>query len=340
MQKQVAAGPKVTPFLENAIHAARRGATLTRRLLAFARRQDLKREAVDLNEMIPGLIGLIRGTFDPAVVIDTEIPEGLPAVETDAGQLESSLLNLAINARDAMPKGGVLAIGAEAVTHPGGDDLAAGPYVRIRVSDTGEGMDAETLSRAVEPFFTNKGVGKGTGLGLSMAHGLAMQSGGKLKIISHRGVGTTVDLWLPVAPIMAGAADVSIGPTEVWSDPKRLVILAVDDDALVLFNTVAMLQDQGHTVLSAGSGREALLVLDGAERIDLVISDHAMPQMTGLQLAKSLATRRPGLPVVLASGYAELPPEADPTLLKLRKPFGQVDLARAIAEIMRPVKTA
>jgi PAS domain S-box-containing protein len=339
VQSRMAEGPQVTKFLDNAMQSARRGTTLTRRLLAFARRQALKREAVDLNELIPGLIGLIQGTFDPSVIVDVRIPGDLPPVDTDAGQLESSLLNLALNARDAMPKGGVLTIEAKPATHRGGDDLAVGCYVRIRVTDTGEGMDPETLARAVEPFFTTRGPGKGAGLGLSMAHGLAMQSGGKLGIISHKGAGTTVELWLPVARVAAEPADAPNALEDDTAQPHPLIILAVDDDPLVLFNTVAMLQDQGHMVLSASSGREALLVLDSADHVDLVMSDHAMPHMTGVQLAKVLATRRPGLPVMLASGYAELPPKADPRLLKLTKPFDQMELARAIATTMHPTGT-
>jgi PAS domain S-box-containing protein len=337
-QKRMTPTPRISPFLDNAMHAARRGAALTQRMLSFARRRELRREAVNLNESIPSLMGLIRGTFDPNVITQVRMADDLPAVLTDPAQLEASLLNLALNGCDAMPGGGVLTVEAEAISHPGDANLAEGRYVRIRISDTGEGMDAETLTRAVEPFFTTKGMGKGTGLGLSMAHGLAVQSGGRLALTSQKGRGTFADMWLPVETAPSEQPD---DPREDAGSPAkldRLVVLAVDDDPLVLFNTVAMLQEQGHVVFSAKSGEEALAVLDGAGRMDLVVSDHAMPNMTGLQLAQALRVRRPELPVILISGYAKLPDGADSRLLKVSKPFGQLELARAVAEIMHAAR--
>jgi CheY-like chemotaxis protein len=202
------------------------------------------------------------------------------------------------------------------------------------VADTGQGMDEETLGRAMEPFFTTKGVGKGTGLGLAMVHGLAAQSGGCLRLKSAPGGGTTVELWLPQADdadvrqvIVVGA-----GPHEEEDIPP-LLVLAVDDDSLVLLNTVAMLEDLGHRVFPAISGKDALALLR-RQSVDLVITDYAMPQMTGLQLAQAIKQKHSGLPILLATGYADLPPDADRSLARLAKPFLQKDLAQALREVM------
>ncbi|MDP3852830.1 PAS domain-containing sensor histidine kinase [Phenylobacterium sp.] len=334
VMKRIPVHPRTTPLIENAIHAAQRGATLTRRMLAFARRQELRREAVDVHNLVGGLVGLVERSIGPTVKVEVRLATGLPPVETEANQLESALLNLAVNARDAMPDGGVLTIWAEMADHPGGDNLPEGPYVRIGVTDTGEGMDEETLGRAVDPFFTTKGVGKGTGLGLSMVHGLAEQSRGRLKLASRKGDGSTIELWLPVAtgPVIQApiAADLPVDP-----DAAPLVILAVDDDELVLLNTGAMLEDLGHAVFAARSGQEALAVLRRGKRVDLVISDHAMPNMTGVQLAEAIRAEWPDVPLILASGYAELPAGSEPAVIQLAKPFGQAELAHAIAQLAR-----
>jgi CheY-like chemotaxis protein len=195
-------------------------------------------------------------------------------------------------------------------------------------------MDEETRLRAAEPFYTTKGVGKGTGLGLSMVHGLAEQSGGRLVIHSQLGEGTTVDLWLPQAAVedarrvFSGTA----GTDDIY-DTAPLVVLAVDDDALVLINTVAMLEDLGHCVFPAASAKEALAILR-RERIDLMITDYAMPQMTGLQLADAIRADRPGLSIILATGYAELARGAETQLPRLAKPFLQRDLAASIRQVV------
>jgi CheY-like chemotaxis protein len=215
-------------------------------------------------------------------------------------------------------------------------DLAAGRYVRLSVTDSGEGMDAETVARATEPFFTTKGVGKGTGLGLPMVHGLVQQSGGALRLHSGKGKGTTVELWLPVAE--AGATPPVAGPVRAPPTARPMRVLAVDDDALVLMNTAAMLEDLGHTVLQAETGDEALAVLRREPAIDLVITDQAMPGMTGAQFAEAAAAERPELPVLLATGYAELPPGTATGLRRLAKPFSQADLAHAINEIAEQTK--
>ena len=198
-------------------------------------------------------------------------------------------------------------------------------------------MDDTTLGRAAEPFFTTKGIGKGTGLGLSMVHGLAEQSGGRLSLSSRPDEGTTVVLWLPVAgsegttPTVQAARPAAQAPAEA----RPLVIVAVDDDPLVLMNTTAMLEDLGHTVIDAMSGAEALEKLESAGRVDLVITDHAMPSMTGSQLAQQIRARWPNLPIVLATGYAELPPGGNETLPRLSKPFSQAELAKIVESSVR-----
>jgi len=254
----------------------------------------------------------------------------LPAVESDPVQLESALMNIVINARDAMPHGGAIAltISCERVG-PGALDLAPGDYVRLAVVDQGEGMSEATLARATEPFFTTKGIGKGTGLGLAMIHGLTTQSGGTLRLRSRVGVGTEVEIWLPAATRDVSNAPV-LTPAVTGASSRPLKILAVDDDALVLFSTVAMLEDLGHTVIGASSGEEALQALAEADCVDLLITDHAMPRMTGAQLARRVAEILPNLPIVLATGYAELPPGEGEGLSRLAKPFGQQQLSDAI----------
>ncbi len=247
----------------------------------------------------------------------------------DPHQLETSLLNLAVNARDAMPDGGVLTIAARNEITAGDAALAAGRYVRLALTDTGEGMDAETLARATEPFFTTKGTGKGTGLGLSMVHGMVEQLGGQFVLHSTPGAGTTVELWLPVALQAAVAAEPE-APAPPAPRLPALTILAVDDDALVLINTSAMLEDLGHTVLVAHSGEQALEHLAQTPAIDLVITDHAMPKMTGIDLARHIRARRPDMPIILATGYAELPTGADTGLQRLSKPYRQDALIDAI----------
>jgi PAS domain S-box-containing protein len=331
--------PRVTPLIDNAIQGAERGATLTQRMLAFARRQELKLEAVEIASLVRGMTGLLERSLGPSIRIETRFPRSLPPVKTDPNQLENALLNLTVNARDAMPHGGTIRITAKAEavgpSMPGpAPALPPGGYVRLSVCDEGDGMDTATLARASEPFFTTKGIGKGTGLGLSMVHGLAEQSGGRLAINSRPGVGTTVDLWLPEAPddtecnVIAGKA-----PAEARSALRPLSVLAVDDDSLVLLNTVTMLEDLGHQVFSATSASEALAVLR-RDPVDLVISDYAMPQVNGVQLAQAIHAEQPALPVILATGYAELAAADANTLPRLAKPFLQDDLANAMRAAM------
>jgi CheY-like chemotaxis protein len=231
-----------------------------------------------------------------------------------------------------MPHGGPISISAkeDALEAPHGESRP-GRFVCLSVTDRGEGMDEQTLARAVEPFFTTKGVGRGTGLGLPMVHGLAEQSGGRLVIKSKVGEGTTVELWLPVAPSLTMTSDPAERALGVEPLKRARTVLAVDDDALVLLNTVAMLEDLGHTVLEASSGKEALEILRRNTALDLVITDQAMPNMTGLQLAEAISAERPGLPIVIATGYAELP-RSSREYRRLSKPFSGDELGRVVSE--------
>ncbi|HEV7274847.1 MAG TPA: PAS domain S-box protein [Devosiaceae bacterium] len=334
VRKRVPYDPRVTPFLENAIQGAQRGTSLTERMLAFARRQDLSLQPVDVPALVRGMSELMQRSIGPTISIEARFPAALAPAATDPHQLEAALLNLVINARDAMPEGGTVTIAGreERLSEGNASRLPAGSYVCLSVSDSGEGMDEETLSRATEPFFTTKGIGKGTGLGLPMVHGLVEQSGGRLVLSSQRGRGTTVELWLPVfrQPADSGVED---GTPTIAADARSgLTVLAVDDDGLVLLNTVAMLEDLGHRVFEATSGREALEILRREEGIDLVISDQAMPNMTGTDLAAAIREEWPTKPVVIATGYAELP-EAHRHLPRLAKPFSLDTLAAAIRRL-------
>lgn len=323
--------PRVLPLINNAIKAAERGATLTKRMLAFARKQELAPQAVGVAELVCALEELLQRTLGPSIVIENNFAEELDPVEVDANQLELSVLNLAVNARDAMPDGGTLKISAAAeeiaVGHVSG--LPPGRYVRMTIGDTGEGMDEATLRQATEPFFTTKGVGKGTGLGLSMVHGFAEQSGGRLQLTSVPGAGTTATIWLP-AIIRSEARPGASTPLQIVEAPRRLRVLAVDDDALVLMNTVAMLEDLGHEVFEANSGQQALDLLGREEKMDVVVTDQAMPKMSGSELAEKIHETWPDMRIVLATGYSELPPGANGALARLGKPFTEHQLANIL----------
>ena len=324
-------------LINNAIQGAERGASLTQRLLAFARRQELKPESVDIGGLILGMQDLLLRALGPSIQITGTVPKTLPPAEVDSNQLELALLNLAVNARDAMPGGGELEISARAERvdgggAPGGPKLKPGSYVRLTVRDTGEGMDEVTCGRASEPFFTTKGVGKGTGLGLSMVHGLAGQSGGALRLTSRLGEGTTADLWLPVGAAVQAEPCAPDRPVRKVEDCPPARILVVDDDVLVGGGTAALLEDLGHQVQVAYSGVEALELLNGDEAIDLVVTDHAMPGMTGMELCRRIRASHPAIRVIIATGYAEsVGDDPDqPKVPRLSKPFTQ----EAIGELI------
>jgi CheY-like chemotaxis protein len=300
-------------------------------MLSFARRQALEPRPVELGDLVRNMLELLERSIGPTIHIDTRIPMRLKAVQADQNQLEMALVNLIVNARDAMPQGGSIHIVAseEDVKTGHGTALPPGQYVRLSVRDEGEGMDADTLTRAVEPFFTTKGIGKGTGLGLPMVHGMAEQIGGRFELKSEKGKGTEAVLWLP--PAEGVAADEVTEIAARSGEARALTVLAVDDDALVLFNTTAMLEDLGHTAIEARSAKEALEILR-AQKVDLVVTDQAMPQMTGAQLSEIIKAEWPGLPVILATGYAELPGGQGKDLPKLSKPFDERALANAISQ--------
>ena len=331
LRKRIPDDPRTKRLVDNAMHAAQRGAGLTQRMLAFARRQDLNPVTLDIANLVRGMTGLLHSSLGATAQIRMEFASGLNRVLADPNQLELAILNLAVNARDAMPKGGLIVITAKEETIADAADLKDGNYVCLSVTDSGIGMDEATRRRALEPFFTTKGIGKGTGLGLPMVHGMIQQSGGRFVLRSSRGQGTTAELWLPAAD-GADQVESEAAPKLVNGKEGPLRILAVDDDALVLLNTTAMLEDLGHTVLEATSASSALDIIRREDDIDLVITDQAMPHMTGSDLAAAIRLEKPGLPIILATGFAELPPGADEGLPKLSKPFLQQQLADAIAK--------
>jgi CheY-like chemotaxis protein len=311
------------------MQGAQRGAALTQRMLAFARRQDLKLVPVDTRLLVLGMTDLLSRSLGPGIEIRTELRDGLKPILADANQLELALLNLAINARDAMPEGGSLVVRAMEVTFDRGSAvLKSGRYVSLSMTDSGSGMDEATLAHATEPFFTTKGVGKGTGLGLAMVRGLAEQMGGTINLTSALGKGTTVQLLLPVTE--AAIADAAVAAEVQTAERRRLRVLVVDDDLLVAMNTTAMLEDLGHQSVEVHSGRLALEALERSPPFDLLITDQAMPHMTGAQLVDEVRKRWPELPVMLATGYAELPDGIAVGLPRLNKPFMQDDLTRAL----------
>ncbi|AUW46577.1 hybrid sensor histidine kinase/response regulator [Rhizobium leguminosarum] len=334
LKKRMPQDLSLTSLVDNAMQGAQRGAALTQRMLAFSRRQELHIEPIDVSGLVRGMMDMLSRSLGPLTVIETSFPVRLPTILTDPNQLEMAILNLVVNARDAMPSGGRILLRASEESMPSGKGpLPPGRYVRIAVIDEGEGMDAKTVEQAITPFFTTKGVGKGTGLGLSMVQGLASQSGGRLILKSSLGEGTTAELWFPVAvaeQVTEAAVDL---PQREDNAPRRLRIIAVDDDGLVLMNTTLMLEDLGHTVFEAMAGSEALDILR-KQQIDLVICDHAMPRMTGAQLAQAIRNEWPDMPIILATGYAEIPEGAGIVdLPRLGKPFSQAQLAEAISRI-------
>jgi PAS domain S-box-containing protein len=321
---------KLVALIDNAIQAARRGTSLTRRMLAFARHHELNAESIDVSSLVHGMTDLLQSSVGPSVIVEPRLPPGLNTIRTDPNQLELALLNLVLNSRDAMPQGGIVTLSARAERIASGraSQLPAGRYVCLAVADNGEGMDEETLRRASEPFFTTKGTNRGTGLGLSMIHGFMTQSGGQLILTSSRGKGTTVELWFPMET--SEAKDASEQDAEPLGNAMgSLTVLVVDDHALVLMNAVMMLEDLGHTVLEANSGQKALEILR-KKKIDLLVSDQAMPRMTGAQLIKAVKEEWPDLTAILCSGYAELPAGIELDVVQLAKPFRQEDLVRAI----------
>ncbi|CDM62732.1 MULTISPECIES: response regulator [Rhizobium] len=318
-------------LVNNAIQAAERGAALTQRLLAFARRQELKPTTVDFLRLFDSIEDLLKKAVGPGVDVKLDLAQDIPNLLVDSNQLELALLNLFMNARDANAGTITLVVDADQVGLP--TSIGPGRYVRICVSDDGAGMDETTAARATEPFFTTKGPGKGTGLGLSMVQGLTAQSGGAFALTSKQGTGTSVSLWLPVADRAdtTAQADLEVAADADLRAGGDLSVLVVDDDPLVSMGTVAMIEDLGHVAVDVTSASQALELLAQGQHFDIVITDHSMPGMTGAELARMIFSSFPQLPVVLASGYAELPDEQGlAELVRLTKPFTQEQLRQAI----------
>jgi signal transduction histidine kinase/CheY-like chemotaxis protein len=332
MRRRTPAGDKSHRHIDMALQAASRAATLVQRLLAFARRQDLQPRSVDIVALLRGMEDLIGKSVGPMVEVEVDCPAELPPARIDPNQLELAILNLALNARDAMARGGKLSISAGAEDVEAGGVLPAGRYLRVAIGDTGVGMDSVTLAHAVEPFFSTKGVGRGTGLGLSMVHGLCAQLGGTLQLSSRPGEGTTAEMWLPAAREPAGQEEIEQAPLEFAR--RAATILLVDDEDIVRRATADMLADIGYTVVEAASGAEALrLVRDGAA-FDIVISDYLMPGMNGVDLIRHVRELSPALPAMLISGYSTIAEGSGSELARLAKPFRQADLARSIAQLL------
>ncbi len=326
-------GEREQRLIGGGLQSAERAKMLVQRLLAFARRQPLQPQPVDVAALIASMSDLIASTSGPRIHIDMDIAAWLPAATAEVNQLEMALLNLAVNARDAMPEGGTLTIAAATADIIDGavPGLAAGRYVKITVSDTGTGMDEHTRRHAIEPFFSTKGIGKGTGLGLSMVHGLASQLGGALNISSKLGLGTSIELLLP-------ATAASVVPIDQPTDPADAAIgagtvLLVDDEDPVRQTTAEMLIELGYHVIEAHSGEAAIELID-QHAIDMIVTDHLMGGMTGTALIEHVRQTAPNLPVLVISGYADAAGIAA-DVPRLTKPFRSAELAAMLATIQQ-----
>jgi len=333
LQRRGIGGEREQRLIAGAVQSAERARTLVQRLLAFARRQPLRPVPVDIAALVRGMADLVSSTTGPQIRVEVVVFDDLPYAKADPNQLEMALLNLSVNARDAMPDGGTLRItaSAETVRIMGAAGPPPGNYVRMSVADSGIGMDEETLSRAVEPFYSTKGVGKGTGLGLSMVHGLASQLGGALTIKSKPGQGANVELWLPQTHAVPEAEP---SFSEVDLKGSRGTVLLVDDEELVRLSTADMLNELGYEIVEAASAEEAMRVIDSGLGLNIILTDHLMPGMTGTELAQMTRRKRPNLAVLIMSGYAESDGIAA-DLPRLTKPFRKIDLAASLASLDR-----
>ncbi|HEY6256839.1 MAG TPA: PAS-domain containing protein [Xanthobacteraceae bacterium] len=345
LQEDIAGSRAAEQKVETILQAAERGAELTRLMLAFSRRQPLQSKPVDVNELIRNTTRLLGRTLGEEISIKLKASRDVRPALVDESQLETALLNIAINARDAMPDGGTLTIttaNAEldadyTALHPG---VTAGPYVRIEIADTGTGMPADVVERIFEPFFTTKTVGKGTGLGLSMVYGFMKQSGGHIMVYSEVGHGTAFKLFLPLArQAEAQAQSPPLAPDLPARHGRNAVILAVDDNPDVRATVVVQLQDLGYQVREADSAHSALAILNGSERVDLLFTDVVMPGgLNGKELATKARTKRPELKVLFTSGFPGTSTgpgtNIDEGDVLLSKPYRKHDLAKAVEEVL------
>jgi PAS domain S-box-containing protein len=334
-RRYAGADPRAARLLDGALQSAERAKILVSRLLGFARRQALETRAIDVGAVLEGMRDLVVSSVGSSVELRLVLGRDLPAAFADPNQLELALLNLCVNARDAMTNGGVLTIAAErSIVGPRRSaSLKPGAYVKVSVIDTGSGMSEETLAKAVEPFFSTKGVGRGTGLGLSMVHGLAAQLGGAFVLTSALGEGTRADLYLPVAEMPA--QPIPVARPAPMPSVRRLAVLLVDDEDLVRAGTAEMLREMGHEVHEALGGVQALTMLSSGLALDAVVTDYMMPHINGAELAERARELRPDLPVLVVTGYAG--GGFDLGLPQLAKPFRQAELAAAL-ERMVPAK--
>ena len=342
-QKLPADAAHLKRYADRAFTGADRAATLTQRLLAFSRRQPLAPKPVDINRLIPGMSELLHRTLGETVEVEAVLAPRLWTVEADPNQLENAIINLAINARDAMPAGGKLTIETQnthldhsyAVQNP---EVAVGQYAVICISDTGVGMDSETAAKAVEPFFTTKEVGKGTGLGLSMVYGFVKQSGGHIKIYSEPGEGTTVKMYLPrlLGKLDEQTEDPGLGPAEAQGEET---ILVCEDDEDVRAYSAEVLRELGYSVIEAADGAAALALLKAKGRVDLLFTDVVLPGgMSGSVLAKEAAQLQPDIRTLFTTGYARNAivhhGRLDAGVDLLTKPFSYADLAARVRDIL------
>ena len=319
-------------LVAGALKSAELAQTLVQRLLAFARRQPLHTERVDIAAAIAGMADIVGRTSGPQIRLEIDVADDLAPARADPNQLQVAILNLCVNARDAMPDGGTLSLSVSNELAAAGHRacISPGPYLRLVVADTGIGMDEATRVRAIEPFFSTKEVGAGTGLGLSMVHGLASQMGGALTLSSEPGVGTVAELWIPVWDGPAEGLDVAPSAGQERSATGR--VLLVDDHALVRESTAEMLASLGYEVVQAGSGEQAAEILEKGLAPALIVSDHLMAGMSGVDLAGIVRSRWPATPFLIISGYSD-PGRLPPDLPCLMKPFRRAELEARIRDL-------
>lgn len=332
LQRRKLGGEREQRLIGGAIQSAERAKVLVQRLLAFARRQPLQPTAVNIAKLVREMAELVASTTGPQINVVVEAADDLPQAVADANQVEMALLNLSVNSRDAMPDGGTLRISARAVEIPFGHStqLQAGSYICLSVADTGIGMDEVTRARAVEPFFSTKGIGKGTGLGLSMVHGLASQLGGALIIKSRPGLGTNMELWLPQSTEPGEHSAPVATPPQYPS--ARGTIMLVDDEQFVRESTAEMLIESGYSVVEASSAEHALELVRAGQHFDMLVTDHVMPGMSGTDLVSAVRANRGEVPALLISGYADID-DAAIELPRLSKPFRVDELVAVIGQI-------